>query len=66
MINELSKCANEISIGYDDCYGEWHIRYGCRGSSSHVDGCGKSIYAAYGDFSKAVKFFYEVICLGMK
>ena len=66
MLYELANSRNEIAIGYNDCYDVWHIQYGCRGSGTHIEGCGKSLYSDEDDLLKAVKYFYDVIVLGIK
>jgi hypothetical protein len=63
MIKQIKNRANEIAIGYNDNYCAWHIYYGGRGCSNHIDGCGKYLYSDEDDFYKAVKYFYNEIVL---
>lgn len=36
----LSKIQNEFAIGYNDCYGQYYIDVGSRGTGAMIEGCG--------------------------
>ena len=63
-IRQLRKYGNEIAIGYNDCGCFWILHYGCRGTGSMIEGCGRMLQSETGDFEEAVdEFLAELLRL---